>query len=43
MNHHFHLATASKSNSQQASITSKPLFIRVAESMVMRFPIFQVG
>ena len=32
-----------KSNSQQASITSKPLFIKVAESMVMRCPIFQVG
>ncbi len=26
-----------------ASITSNPLFIRVAESMVMRFPIFHVG
>ena len=24
-------------------MTSKPLFIRVAESMVMRRPIFQVG
>ena len=32
-----------KSNSQHASITSKPLFISVAESMVIRFPIFQVG
>src|ERR1019366_6774288 len=33
----------SKSNNQQASMTSKPLFINVAESMVMRLPIFQVG
>ena len=32
-----------RSKSQQASITSKPLFMSVAESMVMRFPIFQVG
>src|SRR6185295_12754747 len=32
-----------RSNSQQASITSKPLFINVAESMVMRLPIFHVG
>ena len=31
------------SNSRQASMTSKPLFIKVAESMVIRFPIFQVG
>ena len=28
---------------RQASMTSKPLFMRVAESMVMRLPIFQVG
>ena len=33
----------SKPNSQHASITSNPLFIMVAQSMVMRFPIFQVG
>jgi hypothetical protein len=32
-----------KSNNQQASITSKPLFINVDESIVMRGPIFQVG
>ena len=36
-------ATALKSNSQHASITSNPLFIRVAESIVIRLPIFQVG
>src|ERR1700690_161328 len=30
-------------NSRQALMTSKPLFIRVAESMVMRLPIFQGG
>src|SRR5262249_20323530 len=30
-------------NNRQASITSNPLFIRVAESMVMRGPIFHVG
>ena len=30
-------------NNRQASMTSKPLFISVAESMVMRLPIFQVG
>jgi hypothetical protein len=30
-------------NSQQASITSKPLFMSVAESMVIRGPILQVG
>src|ERR1700723_3057105 len=29
--------------SHLASITSKPLFMRVAESMVMRWPIFQLG
>ena len=32
-----------KLNKRHASITSKPLFIKVAESMVMRRPIFQVG
>src|SRR5437763_1146617 len=32
-----------KLNKRQASMTSNPLFIRVAESMVMRLPIFQVG
>ena len=32
-----------KLNKRQASMTSNPLFIRVAESMVMRWPIFQVG
>src|SRR5471032_3071787 len=32
-----------KPNSQQASITSKPLFISVAQSIVMRLPIRQVG
>ncbi len=30
-------------NKRQASITSNPLFINVAESMVILFPIFQVG
>src|SRR5437773_11186579 len=30
-------------NSHRASIISKPLFIIVAESMVMRFPIRQFG
>ena len=32
-----------KLNKRQASMTSKPLFIKVAESMVIRCPIFQVG
>ena len=31
------------SNSQRASITSSPLFIRVAESIVILLPIRQVG
>src|SRR5664279_627170 len=31
------------SNKRQASITSNPLFINVAESMVILLPIFQVG
>ncbi len=31
------------SNSQRASMTSSPLFISVAESMVIFGPIFQVG
>ena len=30
-------------NRRQASMTSNPLFINVAESMVIRRPIFQVG
>ena len=30
-------------NSQYASITSSPLFISVAESIVILFPILQVG
>ena len=30
-------------NKRQASMTSKPLFINVAESMVILLPIFQVG
>ena len=34
---------AGMSNSRHASMTSKPLFINVAESMVMRLPIFHVG
>ena len=29
--------------SQRASMTSKPLFIMVAESIVIRWPIFQFG
>src|SRR5256885_15927518 len=32
-----------RSNKRQASITSNPLFIKVAESMVIRRPIFHVG
>ncbi len=41
---HDHLTcSGGMSKSRQASITSKPLFISVAESMVMRRPIFQVG
>src|SRR4029077_6132125 len=32
-----------RSKSHLASRTSKPLFISVAESMVTRFPMFQVG
>ena len=32
-----------RSNRRQASIISKPLFIMVAESIVMRWPITQVG
>ncbi len=32
-----------KLNKRHASITSNPLFIRVAESMVIRCPIFHVG
>ena len=32
-----------KLNKRQASMTSNPLFIKVAESMVMRWPIFHVG
>ena len=36
-------SSGAKSKSQQASMTSNPLFMRVAESMVMRLPIFHVG
>ncbi len=32
-----------RSKRRQASMTSKPLFIMVAESMVMRWPMTQVG
>ena len=32
-----------KLNKRHASITSNPLFIKVAESMVIRCPIFHVG
>jgi len=37
------ISLGAKPNSQQASITSNPLFISVAESMVILGPIFQVG
>ena len=37
------ICSAGKSNSQRASITSSPLFIRVAESIVILLPIRQVG
>ena len=42
MNHHVDLVGATP-NSQCASITSSPLFISVAESMVILRPICQVG
>ena len=42
MHHHFHFLRL-KSNSQQASITSKPLFISVARIDGDALPIFQVG
>ena len=35
--------SGARSNSQRASMTSSPLFIRVAESIVILAPIFQVG
>ncbi len=35
--------SAGRSKRRQASMTSKPLFIMVAESMVMRWPMTQVG
>ena len=35
--------SGARSKSQRASITSRPLFMRVAESMVILAPIFQVG
>ncbi len=37
------MRSASTSKSQRASITSRPLFMRVAESIVILGPIFQVG
>ena len=41
--HHHLTRSGGKLNKRQASMTSNPLFIRVAESMVMRCPIFHVG
>ena len=37
------MRSAATSNSQRASITSSPLFISVAESIVIFGPIRQVG
>ena len=37
------ICSGARSNSQRASMISRPLFMRVAESMVIFAPIFQVG
>ena len=37
------ISSTPKPNSQCASITSRPLFMSVAESMVIFAPMFQVG
>ena len=43
MNDHVDLLAAARSNSQRASMISRALFIIVAESIVIFWPIFQVG
>ena len=43
MNGDADLGAGGRSKRRQASMISKPLFIMVAESMVMRWPMTQVG